>query len=348
MASMAAPAAGPVLGGWLLTVASWRWMFFLNVPVGVAAVVLGVKFLRRNVGFLERRTFDWVGLALVSTAMVALLLAASEGATWGWRSPQVIGLFAGSAVLLTAFAVWVLRRKDPLLDVRMFAIGPFTLSITIIALRSVGQFGRLVFIPLELEGLRSMSPLQVGIILCPSALAAAAIMPVAGRLSDRIDPRLLVGSGLASTCAATWGLAHLTVHTGTWALIGIMTLAGIGTGLSIMPCVVVGLNSLPSRLIAQGTAIRQLLRQVVAAVGIAALSAVVISRIGSVTATTPGLRPAHVQAAYNDVFLIAFWMSVLGLALVFLLPGRERNARFREERAKEFEDGSRLSSVMAE
>jgi len=338
IASTAAPAVGPVLGGYIVTVASWRWLFVINGPIGVIGVIAAVRLLK-DFGFREQRRFDAVGFGLIGAGLVALLLVFSEAATWGWTSPRSLVLLAAGSGLLAAFIWHGLHRADPLIALRMFQTGTFSITIVIVCLLTLIQFGRLVFIPLELETMRGMSALEVGIILTPSALGAALTMPLGGRLADRIGARTPVVLGTAIVGVVAWLLAHLTPTSSVGYLAGIVALQGLGNGLAIMPNSVAGLNSLPGRYVAQASAVRSLMRQVAGALGVGILATLVAARIGSVSASvqSPGSL-SSAQAAYNLVFMVGFGATALAFCLAFLLPGRRAMKAMQAERAAELVD----------
>lgn len=167
VAAMAAPSIGPVLGGYLSSDVSWRWLFVINIPIGVVVVPLASRLLR-DVGYRDHRRLDVCGLVSVATGLVLVLLALSEAATWGWASPTFLTTTCVGVALLVAFVVHAARVRQPLIELRILRIRVFTLTMVVIWLVTIGQFARLVFIPLEFETLRGLSALNVGLLLTPS------------------------------------------------------------------------------------------------------------------------------------------------------------------------------------
>lgn len=338
VAVMAAPAFGPVIGGYLVTAVSWHWLFLVNVPIGAVGVLVALRILR-DTGYREHRRFDAPGLGLAATGLVAWLLAFSRANEWGWGSAPIVALLTIGAVALGAFVRRELRLEHPLLDLRIFKVPIFTLTILVSWTVILTQFGRLVFLPLELQTLRGMTAFEVGLLFTPAAVAAAAMFPLGGRLTDRIGPRPPVIVGTACMATAGWILGHLTVETPLRTIVLAMVVQGLGTGLAMMPMMVTGLNALPARFVAQAAAVRSLNRRVSASLGVAILATVVASRIGAVSAE--GLAPDRIpeaQAAYNLVFLIGFVSALVGLAMAFLLPNAEQNRALHAERATEAEE----------
>jgi DHA2 family multidrug resistance protein len=337
VAAMAGPAVGPSLGGWLVTQFSWRWLFMVNVPIGVVGVLLAVRLLK-STGFREERPFDWTGTAIVTCGLVAVLLALSQGSQWGWRSGQTMGLLVVGLLLLIGFGVWAKRGTDhPLVDVQMFKIPIFSLTITIICLLTVSQYGRLVFVPLELESLRHLTPLHTGLLLTPTAVGAAITMPIGGKLADKVGAKLPVTLGLIPVAAATWYLGTLTPHSSEIWLMFWLFWSGVGFGIAMMPNTVAGLNSLPARFLATGSAVRQLSRQVAGSVAVAGLTAIVSSQLSGHLAFTGEHSIAEAQAAYNDVFIWGFWALVATIAVALFLPGKHKVLELQRARQAEQE-----------
>lgn len=340
IAVMAAPALGPALGGFLSTAATWRLLFLVNVPIGIVGTFAGFRLLR-DVGFREHRPFDGPGMALAGIGLTLLLLGLSEAERWGWASPAFLATVVVGTVLLTAFVLRALRVRHPLVDVRMFGVPVFSVTIAIVWLMTVAQFARLVFIPLQLETLRGLSALRVGLVLTPSALGIAITMPIGGRLADRIGARLPVTVGLAIFAASYWPLSRLRLDTPLWFIALVLFVGGLGAGLSMMPNTVTAMNSVPGRYVSQATAVRMLNRQVAGALGVAVLATILATRTGS---NHPASAAAAPQAlgAYNEVFLISLVLLALAFALGFFLPDREQTLALQEERRREGErDGSR-------
>jgi DHA2 family multidrug resistance protein len=337
IAAMAGPAIGPALGGWLVTAFDWRWLFLINVPIGAVGTVLGVRLLK-SFGYREHRPLDWTGAVVATVGITAVLLALSEGASWGWSSGRTLGLGAAGVVLLGVFSWWSVRRTDhPLIDMSMFRIPTYSTTITVICLLTLSQYGRLVFVPLELESLRGMSPLRTGLVLTPTAVGAALTMPIGGRLADRIGARLPVTLGLLPVAAATWYLTTLTPTSSLFWLMFWLFVSGAGFGIAMMPNTVAGLNSLPGNLLATGSATRQLCRQIFGSVAVAGLTAVVATQIGGHIAYNGTHAVEVVQAAYNDVFVVGFWALVATVVAALFLPGKEASLAMQRARAAEAE-----------
>jgi MFS family permease len=232
----------------------------------------------------------------------------------------------------------------------MFRERVFSLCMAVLVLLTMAQYGRLVFIPLELEELRHFSALRVGVLLVPTALGAAATMPIGGRLADRIGPRLPTTLGVACIGVSTWLLSRLTLHTSQLAIALDLTIGGIGLGLSMMPTTVAALLALPNRMAAEASSLRTLSRQIAGSLGVAVLSTVIATRLAGIT--RPPTAPADIataQSAYNVVFLIATVSCVLSLLAALALPSAAETHRLQALRADEVDDNDEpLQAASAE
>lgn len=336
IAAMAAPAVGPVAGGWIASSVSWRWVFAVNVPIGVIGVTLAIRLLR-DVGFRENRTLAWRAWLLAATGLVSLLLAFDWAPDNGWTSARFLGPAIIGALLLAGFVRMELTSSNPLLEMKMFAVPTFSLTIGIVWLITVAQFARLVFIPIELQTVHGMTAFEAGLLLAPAAAGTALTMPFGGRIADRLGPRLPVTVGLVLIATAVWLLGSLTPETASPRILAYLLLQGAGTGLAIIPNTVAAMNSLPNQWVARASAVRSLNRQVAGAIGVAVLASLVVSRAGSITGS-PGVDPAQLQAAYNQVFHVAFGAAAVATVLALFLPGRRQTREIQEQRAVEYRE----------
>jgi EmrB/QacA subfamily drug resistance transporter len=330
VAAMAAPAFGPVIGGYVVTTVSWHWLFLINVPVCILAVVLAVRLLR-DTGYREARRFDGVGLGLISVVLVSWLIAFAQASKWGWGSTPILTLLASGAVLLVFFVLWERRVEHPAIDPAMFRVRIFSLTLVVVGAAIIVQYSILVFLPLQLETLRGLSALRVGTMLVPMALAAAITFPLGGRLTDRIGPRYPVIAGTLLLGTSAWILGHLALDAPTSAIVAAVFVQGLGFGFAMMPNAVTGLNALPMRYVASATAIRQLGQRVSASFGVAVLATVLATRLAVVAPKDT----AGAQSAYQTVFLCAAALAVVATVLAVFLPGRQRNRELLSERSTE-------------
>jgi EmrB/QacA subfamily drug resistance transporter len=332
-----APGLGPTLGGVIVTELGWRWLFMVNVPIGIIGLVVGARVLTLQ-GFREARSFDALGFVLITIGLAAILVAVSEAHAWGLTAPPTVALLGLGFALLVAFVLQETRHPDPLIDLRMFAIPAFTLSMVLVGGMIAVNLARFVFIPLELVTVRGLSEIQVGLILTPVAFATALAAPLAGILSDRIGARPPVVVGLIALAIASVLLANLRLDTPLPVIAFLVALQGFGNGLALTPNNVAGMNALPQRFLARGTAIRSTTRQVAGSLSIALLTAFLLAQIGAIGPPADARAAEAVQGAYNSVFLVCAYITLGCLALAAAFSPRsdemERNV---EARAVEHE-----------
>ncbi|HEX3647992.1 MAG TPA: MFS transporter [Pseudonocardiaceae bacterium] len=300
-------ALGPVVGGALVDSIGWRSIFWLNVPVGLAAVVLTALFVPESRAEHPRR-LDPVGQALVMVVLATLTYGIIEGPSDGWGSPLIAGCFVASAVALVALIGYERHRREPLLDIRFFRSVPFT-GATLTAVFGFSALAGFSFLnALYLQDARGFSPLHAGLLTLPMAAATALFSALAGRIVGRRGPRLpLVVAGAGITTAAAL-LATLRQDTPVWFLIVAYVVFGIGFGMVNPPITNAAVSGMPRAQAGVAAAIASTSRQVGASLGVAVLGSVVTGRIVGDFAT--GFAPASHLGWYI--------MAGSGVVVVFL------------------------------
>jgi EmrB/QacA subfamily drug resistance transporter len=268
-----APAIGPTLGGYLVEYVDWRLIFYINVPVGILGAVAAALVLPKFPGVPGRR-FDVLGFVTIAGGLFALLLALSEGESWGWHSYRVLGLITVSVLSLALFVVIELEVADPLLDVRVFRYWAFTNSLLLISVLMVGLFGVLFYIPLFLQQVQGMGALDAGVTLLPQALVMAVLMPIAGRVYDRIGPRWQATIGVTIVAVATYLMHHLTIDTSREQIIWWLMLRAVGLGIAMMPIMTGGISAIPTAQVNAASAFNNVAQRTSAALGLAVLTAI--------------------------------------------------------------------------
>ncbi|MCB0910117.1 MAG: DHA2 family efflux MFS transporter permease subunit [Propionibacteriaceae bacterium] len=346
---IAAPALGPTLGGYLVEFVGWRLIFYINIPVAVVGVALALWMLPK---FAQQPTykFDMLGFITVAIGMVCMLLAFSEGASWGWTSYPTLGLILTSVLSLALFVLIELEVEHPLLNLSVFRTWPFVNSLLVMSVLSVGMFATLYYIPTFLQAVLGLPALQAGLVVMPQALVTAVMAPLSGQLYDRFGPRWLVVSGLLISAYATHLMTGLTLNTTTNDIIWWTCLRAIGVGLAMMSVQSSGMSALDPRLTNSGTAINNVVQRVASGLGLAALSALLVSqqaqlaadRYALIPATDPqlahlGIAQLHQLAqttslevtvtAFTNMFEITTWLTVVAAVLgLFLRSGRVKTS----------------------
>lgn len=285
-------ALGPVLGGLLVETLGWRSIFWVNVPVGVAAIVLAALFVPESRAERARR-LDPVGQLLVLVLLASVTFGIIEGPNAGWTSPLILGCFLTGAVALAVLIPWENRRTDPLLDLRVFRSVPFT-GATLIAVSAFGGLAGFLFLnALYLQEVRGLSPLTAGLYTLPMAATTAVVAPLSGRLVAARGARLPLILAGVSIAVAMIPLTRLTATTPAWLLATAYVFFGLGFGLVNAPITNTAVSGMPRSQAGVAAAIASTSRQVGSSLGIAVLGAVVASSSTTspaalATATRPG------------------------------------------------------------
>lgn len=279
LALVVAPALGPILGGVLVDLQLWRAIFFVNVPIGILGVILGSRFLLDY--RVERRPiFDPLGLVTVVIGYGSLLYAATLAETDGWTGPTtlaalVIGLVAISASVIVELYV----AKEPTLNLRLFANSTFSNAALVGFVATVALFGAEFLMPIYLQAFRGRTALETGYILLGVAATSAIATPLAGRLFDKIGPRLIVVTGFAILCVNTWQLAQIRGTTPISDIVFLLALRGLAVGLTLQTTFTAALSSIPLNMLPRGSSLLNSTRFVVQAVTVAALATVLTSTL---------------------------------------------------------------------
>jgi EmrB/QacA subfamily drug resistance transporter len=326
-----AVAIGPLVGGALTTYAGWRWIFFVNVPIGVAVVAAGLRALHESRNE-EHGGFDLPGLVTLTAGLFALVIGLFRGNDWGWSSGRVVGLFAAAGVLLVVFALIELRQEAPMFDFSLFRVPTFTgAQITAFAISS-GMFAQFLFLPLYLESVLGYSAVKTGVIFLPLSLVSFVVAPIAGRLSARIPVRLLLGGGLAVVGVALLLMHGIALGSSWTTLLPGFIVGGIGVGMVNAPLASTAVSVVEPQRAGMASGINNTFRQIGIATGIAALGAIFQSQIGSSLGNpqaAQAVASGYVHAAaggqmafidgLNAILFVAAFILFAGAILAFVL-----------------------------
>ena len=270
-----AAAAGPPLGG-LLVEASWRWVFLINLPVGIAAAVAASRVLRESSDPEHARKPDALGAALLAVAVALLALGLVKAPDWGWANERTIGALAGSVVALIAFVARSSRHPAPVVELPMLRVRSFSMAATSALLFSAGFGAMLLGGVLFLTSVWDYSVLEAGVAFAPGPFTAAVFALPAGRFGPRVGPHVLTAIGCAvfGIGAAWWALRVGTEPAFASELLPGMVLTGIGVGLTLPSVSAAAVSALPPARLATGSAVLQMARQLGIALGVAILIAI--------------------------------------------------------------------------
>ena len=318
--SAMALAAGPVVGGLLTDALGWRWVFYVNLPVGVAAFVVAGRVVAESRNPAAGR-LDLPGLLLGSLGLGAVTLGLIESDQRGWGSPEIVALLAAGVALLAAFGVTEARRKDPMVSPRLFRDRAFSAANGVVLLAGFALLGFVFFNTLYFQAVQGWSPLQAGLRSLPNTLAVVVSAPLAGRLASRYGYRVPVTAGLLLAAAALWALTGIEAGTPYSQLWWKLAMLGAGLGLSISPATAAGVAAMPGTQAGVASAVIQTSRQVGGALGVAVLGAVAAAQDGG---ATPDADPAAFLAGVHAAYLVAGAAVAAGAlaAVLFLRPRR--------------------------
>lgn len=280
MGAMLGPSLGPTLGGWITDQWSWPWIFFVNVPLGIAAAALCFRYLpepRTGVG--RRAGVDWPGIALLVIGVAALQTLLERGNRLDWFESSFIVTLAVAALVALALFVWhELRTEHPVVDLRVFRHRALTLGCAWGAAMGIGLYGSVFLLPLFTQNLLQFTSWQSGLTVLPSSLATALMMPIAGRLVWRLGPAPLLGAGLLVFIPSVFAMSHWTLQSGYWDLFWPQVGRGVAMGLMFVPLSTATLRALPPAEVLQGAGLYNLFRQLGGSMGIASLATLVDHR----------------------------------------------------------------------
>jgi EmrB/QacA subfamily drug resistance transporter len=309
-----APATGPVLGGLLVDSLSWRWVFFVNVPIGIAAFLFGLFFLQEHREPKAGR-FDLPGFLLAGIGLALALYALSEGPTSGWTSLIVLGSALGGLLLLSAFVVVELRRREPLLDLRLLGNRLFCTANLVSLVSSAGFLGVLFVAPLFLQQGLGVTPLTSGLTTFPEALGVLLSSQIVARLYPRVGPRRLMVAGLTGVTIVIGLLSLIGPDTSLWLMRVLIFLTGAGMAFAFVPVQTAAFATISSAATGRASALSNALRQLGSALGVAVLGEV-LSAVGPTRLSATGKVLPNL-AAYHTAFLAAavFMLIAAGIAL---------------------------------
>lgn len=299
-------ALGPLAGGLIIEGIDWRWIFYVNIPIGLIGIVSAQLLIRESRDTSHEQALDPAGLVLSGVALFALTFGLIEGNAYGWGSLVIVTCFVVAAGGLAAFALVELRQRLPMLDLHLFRNSTFAGANVVGLLLMLTMFGQLFFLSLYLQNVLHYSPIKTGATFLPMTLPLAAIQPIAGKLSDRIGARWPMAAGMMMLAVSCLLLARIDESSSFWSLVPSLVLGGLGVGVTMTPMTYAVLGSVGVDKSGVASGVLNTFRQTGGALGIAIMGAILTAKIA-------GVRPGPAAAAaYVDGLQQAF---LLGAAI---------------------------------
>ncbi len=337
MGAMVGPAIGPTLGGWIVDNANWPLIFYINIPIGIAAFLMTLAFIPDPKYIAKPKGgIDWVGLGLLTAGLASLQFVLEQGERDDWFQSQTILLFTAIAVVaLIVFVMKALRDKHPIVDLGVFKFRSFSVGSFLGIIMGFGLFGTALILPLFFQSMLGFTAFDTGLALMPGAFATAVSMLIIGRLLNRIDGRWSIVFGTLLFAWSTWLLGGLDVQAGYWDVFWPRLVQGFALGFLFVPLTTISLSDVPRGELAGATGVLTLLRQLGGSLGIAILTTLLTHRTAiawnvlasgvtqthgySVGQLTQMVSQQATMIAYDYLFRLTAIVFVLSTPLVFLI-----------------------------
>jgi EmrB/QacA subfamily drug resistance transporter len=315
-----APASGPVVGGALVEYASWQWIFLVNIPIGITALLVSYSYLREEKQEHPGR-FDPIGFALAGSGLAAVVYALSRAGEHGFGDGQAIGIGLGGLALLAAFALAELRIRQPMVDVRILGNALFRACNMAWIVTMFGGSSMIFLLTLELQQGRGLTPLESGLTTFVMAIGVMMTAQPASRIYRFVGPQRLILAGLIVSAGVTLALYEVDFQTNLWAIRALMLARGIGFGFVLVPLQAATYAQISPAQTGRATALYNATSQVASSLGVAISATYLTSRFSD-----NGFSPGGQLASFQDSFLFVGILSVAGAAVALLIRDRDAAA----------------------
>ena len=332
-----APASGPILGGYLVDYHDWRWIFFINIPVGMLGLVFAGLYLKEekqaNTGRL-----DVPGFVLAAAGLAAVMYALAEAGINGFGDPQVLTIGALGLGILALFVYQELRAREPMIDMRLFRNRLFTTMNIAQIVGYSGMMGGLFLLPLLLQEEMGLSAFDSGLTTFPQAIGVVSMVQIAGRIYNSIGPRRMMMAGMFGSALTTLTFLFVDLETSQWWIRLIMLFRGWSFALVLIPIQTATYTTIRPHEMGRASAIFNANRQVAASFGVALLATVLTTRLSAHNSLL-GDQSTNALSAFHEAFVVAAVLSLLGMVAAAFISDREATAMMRRAQAPPVEEG---------
>ncbi|WP_168119579.1 DHA2 family efflux MFS transporter permease subunit [Paenibacillus sp. HB172176] len=316
---MSAPAIGPTLSGLIVDSLDWRWLFYLIIPLAAFSIIFALIFLK-NVTDLTKPKVSILSILLSSIGFGGVVYGFSRAGEHSWSDPTVIWCIVIGVVTLILFVIYQFMLKEPMLDMRTFKFPMFSLVTVLMLIMMMAMFSTMIMLPLFLQNALLMTALSAGLVMMPGGILNGLMAPISGKLFDKYGPRALIIPGLILMVISIFLFSQVKSTWGGGYVIFLHVLMMLGISMVMMPAQTTGLNQLPKRYYAHGTALMNTLTQVAGAIGTALFISIMSSGSKDYVASTGDTNPIEAMVAgLHDAFFVGFILAIIALVVSFFV-----------------------------